>query len=68
MLLILAYDSLPMHSKANLLILGCGEGKCGVHCQARSSGKLALQQSELPKGFQRKIFKARVREGGLWNI
>ena len=35
---------LPMHSKANLLTPGCGEGKCGVCCryQTRSSDLLSI--------------------------
>ena len=39
-----AWVCLPLHSKANLLIPGCGEGKCGVYCryQTRSLGLLSI--------------------------
>ena len=56
-----------MHSKANLLTLGCGEIRCSVNCckecQARSPGQLVLKRPELLKGFQGQVYKDRVREG-----
>ena len=54
-----------MHSKANLLTLGCGEEKCSVYCRAPSkeSRQLVLKRPELPEGFQGKVFKNRMREG-----
>ena len=44
---------LPVHSKANLLTLGCGEGKYSVYCryQTRSTGQLMLKKPELPDGL-----------------
>ena len=54
----------PTCSKANLLTLGCGEGKCKVYCRAPSkeSRQLTLKRPELSDGFQRKVFKDWVRE------
>lgn len=40
-------------SKANLLMLGCAEGKCSV----------CLKKSELVNGLQQSHFKYKVREG-----
>ena len=55
-----------MRSKANLLTLGCGEGKCSVYCRASSkeSRELVLKTPGLSDGFQGKVFKDRVRDGG----
>ena len=52
-------------SKANLLTLGCGEGKCSVYCMepSKESRQLVLKRPELCDGFQRKVLKDRVREG-----
>ena len=30
--------SSPAHSKANLLTLGCSEGKCNVYCRHQTRG------------------------------
>ena len=56
---------LPTCSKANLLTLGCGEGKYSMYRRAPSkeSRQLVLKRPQLPEGFQRKVFKNRVREG-----
>lgn len=55
-----------MHSKANPLTLGCGEGKCSVYCRvpSKESKWLVLRRPKLPKGFQEKVFKDRVKEWG----
>ena len=66
----------PTHSKANLLIPGCGEGKCSIYCRAprKESRQLAFKRPKLPEGFQEKVFKDRVREAGcgyvisLWTL
>ena len=41
-------------SKASLLTLGCGEGKCSVYCRTPSqeNRQLTLKRLELPNGFQ----------------
>ena len=56
----------PTHtcSKADLVTLGCDEGKSSVYCrrQARSLGQLMLKRPQLPEGFQGKAFKHRWRE------
>ena len=52
-------------SKANLLTLGCGEGKYSIYCRvpSKKNGQLMLKSSELPNGFQGRVFKGKVREG-----
>ena len=59
-----------MPNKADLLTWGCGEGKCSVYCRAPSkeSRKLVIQRPELPKEFQGKVFKDKVREEALWDM
>ena len=50
-----------IHSKANLLTLGCGEGewKYSVYCrhQARRTGNLHSERLKLPDTFQGRAFK-----------
>ena len=59
---------LPVHSKANLLAPGCGEGKYRVYCKApnigptKEKGQLLNKRPELPDGFQGRVFKGKVRE------
>ena len=45
---------LPSGSKANLLILGCGEGKCSIYCKAPAKESVII--SELSSEFQQSIF------------
>ena len=49
----------------------CREGECSVYCrpQARSPGQLVLKRPKFPKGFQRKVYRDRVGEGGcgVWD-
>ena len=54
-----------MHGKANLLTLGCGEGKYSIYRRAPSkeNGQLVLKRPKLPNGFQGRGFKYSVREG-----
>ena len=48
----------PARSKANLLTLGCGEGKYSVYCKApnvgpsKENGQLMRKRPKLPNGFQ----------------
>ena len=35
---------------------------------SKESRQLVLKRPELPEGFQEKVFKDRVREGGLWGV
>ena len=53
-----------MHSKSNLLTLGCGEGKVNIYFRAprKENGRRLLTRPKLPNGFQGKVFKDRVRE------
>ena len=54
-----------MHSKANKPKRWSLEQR-KVYCRARKGdGWLKNQTPELPKGFQKIIFKSQVREGGL---
>ena len=57
---------LPTRSKASLPTLGCGEGSCSFYCKlpSKDSRQLVLKRPELPYGFQGKVFKDRLREGG----
>ena len=57
---------MPTCSKANLLTLGCGEGKYSVCCRAPSkeNRQLMLKSSKLPDGFQRRVFKDNIRGKG----
>ena len=62
----------PLHSKANLLTPGCGEGKYSVYLQGAKQGKQAarVQKTRTPrwlsgKGFLRPTFGARVAARGL---
>ena len=48
---------LPSGSKANLLILGCGEGKCSIYCKAPAKESVILLNS--PVSFSKAFFKAR---------
>ena len=52
-------DPLPRCSKASLLTLGRGEGKCSVYCRAdQGAGQLLLKRLQLHRGgFQRRGFK-----------
>ena len=45
---------LPSGSKVNLLILGCGEGKCSIYCKALAEESVII--SELSSEFQQSIF------------
>ena len=52
----------PAHSKANLLTPGGGEGKCSIYFRAiKEDRQLMLKRPKLPKGFQGKVFKDRLR-------
>ena len=55
---------MPARSKANLLTLGCGEGKHSVYCRAPSkeSRAASAQKVHSPDGFQGKVPKDRVME------
>lgn len=66
MLLNQTWVHLPRHSKANLLTLGHGEGKCNVYCKVPSqeSRQLVLKRPILLHGFQGNVFKDGIREQG----
>ena len=49
-----------MHSKANLLTPGCGEGKYSVYC--KENKPLMLKRPKLPNDFEGRVFKDSVRE------
>lgn len=51
---------------ADLLTLGCGEGKCSVYCKApdKENVRLTLRKPGTPEGFQPNGFKDEVRKGG----
>ena len=53
--------------KASLLILGCGEGECGVCCRKiyKESRQLMFQRPELPDGSQGRILKGEGDGGGV---
>lgn len=57
-----------MCNKANLLMLGYGEGKHNVYCRAPSKEAkgLGLKKPKRPDDFQGKSFTD--RGGGLWGI
>ena len=46
------------HSKTNVLILGCNEGKCSIYCKvpSREYGQFVLKDGFLPWGFSGKGF------------
>ena len=48
--------------KANLLTLGCGEGKCSVYCKVpdKENVWLTLKKPRTPEGFQPNVFKDQV--------
>ena len=50
------------HSKANLLMWGCGETFCKVPGRgpSKENGQLVRKRSELPDGFQARFFKDKV--------
>ena len=52
-------------SKANLLTLSCGEGKCSIYCKVpdKESRTTHAQKTQIPHGFQGSIFKGQAREG-----
>lgn len=52
-------------SKVNLLRLGCGEGKYSIHCMvpSKKNGQFMLKDLNSPNGFQRRVFKGKMREG-----
>ena len=54
----------PTHSKADLLTLACGDGKCSIYCghQTRRSGQLMFKEPKLLDGFQGRVFKVKVKE------
>ena len=62
-------------SKANLLTLGCREGKCSIYYAAPSKDfrQLVLKRPKLPNGFRERILKTgwgreEGREvGGVWS-
>ena len=63
---------LPIHSNASLLTTGCGKEKCSAYyCRMPKQGVQVngAQKSWTLKGFQRKVFKDRVRERvqGMWS-
>ena len=51
-------SALPICSKANLLIPVCAEGK--YREPSKENEQLMLKRSELPDGFQGRVFKDRV--------
>ena len=55
----------PTVSEANLLTLGCDEGKSSAYCrcQARSPDSQCSKYSISPMTFKEKFFRDRVREG-----
>ena len=55
-----------MYSKANLLTLGCGEGKYSIYCMepGKENGQLVLKRPELPNGFQTSVLKGNIRAEG----
>ena len=53
-------SALLMCSKANPLIPVCAEEK--YREPSKENGQLMLKRSELPDGFQGRVFKDRVRE------
>ena len=54
-------DPVSGMQKVDLLMPGCGEGKCSVYCKIldQSSGQLMLRKPELPKGFRETFFQSR---------
>ena len=54
----------PVHSKASVLTLDCGEGKYSVYCKVPSveNGQLRLKRLELSPGFWGRVFKSKLRE------
>ena len=56
---------MPARSKANLLTLGCAEGKCSIYYRVpvKESRQLVLKRPEFPDGFQGKVFNQ--GEGGV---
>lgn len=56
-----------MAGKANLLMPGCGEGKCNIYCKApdlgssKEKGQLVLRRPDLSDWFQGRDFKGKVR-------
>ena len=49
----------PRHSKANLLIPSCGEGKYSIYCRAPSKGV-----GDKPQVHSNLVFELRVFKGG----
>ena len=48
-----------MHSKANLLTRGCGEGKCSINCRrTKENRQLKLKRPKLLVTFREGFFKA----------
>ena len=62
------WSALLTRSKVNLLIQGCGEGKCSIYCKApnmgpsEENGHLMLKRPKLPYDFWEKVFKGKVGE------
>ena len=60
--------ALLTRSKVNLLIQGCGEGKCSIYCKApnmgpnKENGHLMLKRPKLPYDFWGRVFKGKVEE------
>ena len=56
----------PGSSKAHLLPLGFGEAKCSVYCRVprKECRQLVFKRPKVPSGFQRKVFRDRVRDRG----
>ena len=56
-----------MAGKANLLMPGCGEGKCNIYCKAcdlgssKEKGQLMLKRPDLSDWFQGRDFKGNIR-------
>ena len=55
----------PKCSKANLLTLVCGEGKCHVYCKVinKEFRTVGAQKAKLLYGFQPSVSEVQMREG-----
>ena len=52
------------HSKTNLVVPGCGEGKCSIYCKAprKEYRRLIFKRPDISSGFQESILKGKMRE------
>ena len=59
-----------MCSKANLLTLGCGEGKCSIYYPAPSKDfrQLVLKRPKLPNGFRERILNTGLGREGMREV